>query len=116
MTNETLTYDYWCSQLVTLSRETDDRAMTANLEEIGESTATVLAEEPITSGCKVRITTDFRQLRGVVDSCTHDNVLGYFVRLQLSKDSLWNKEQCTPKHMLAVPKARTKQLRRGMAA
>jgi uncharacterized protein YabN with tetrapyrrole methylase and pyrophosphatase domain len=119
MTNETLTYDYWCSQLVTLSRESDvfyGGAVSGNLEEIGETTALVLAEEPIQTGIKVKISSESGHLQGVVDSCTYDQVLGYFVRMQLAQESRWSKDVFAPEHLLAVPRAQPDPKKSKMAA
>src|ERR1700690_4016422 len=52
-----------------------------NLEEIEEESALVLSDWPISPGKKVRICCGSKQLRGTVESCAHDDVLGFLVEV-----------------------------------
>ena len=53
--------------------------VSGNLEEIGESSALVLTETKVRRGTKVAIRCKTRELKGVVESCTLHEGLGFFV-------------------------------------
>jgi hypothetical protein len=78
------------------------RAVAANLEEIGESSALLLADSPIRSSLKVLITCEAYHLRGVVKSCTFERHLGFLVEVLLDPDSSWSPIWFTPRHLLRV--------------
>jgi hypothetical protein len=94
-----------CSQLVSVF-QTEERepqpAICGNLEEIGESTALVLTENPIHPGTKVRIDCNMRELRGVTESCEANEWLGFFVEIRLDADSRWSPQWFTPEHLLTL--------------
>jgi len=77
-------------------------AVNANLEEIGQSSAQVLADAPIKAGARVWITCEMHQLTGRVKSCTFRRMLGYFIEVALDPDSCWSPVWFTPKHLLRV--------------
>jgi hypothetical protein len=94
-----------CSELVSIACAAGDgfyRAMTGNLEEIGERSALLLADSPIRSSLKVLISCDTYCLRGVVKSCTFEQHLGFMVEVMLDPDSCWSPVWFTPKHLLQV--------------
>jgi hypothetical protein len=74
-----------------------------NLEEIETGSALVLVEAPISSNKKVRICCGNKQLKGTVESCVHDDILGFFVEVQLDSDSQWSERRFTPSHLLNLP-------------
>lgn len=94
-----------CSELVSIACACGDglcRAVSANLEEIGERSALLLADAPIESSLKVLITCEAYNLRGVVKSCTFHGPLGFFVEVLLDADSGWSPMWFTPQHLLRV--------------
>jgi hypothetical protein len=95
-----------CSELVSISRPTrrgEWRSEPANLEEIGESTAAVLAESPVRKGSAIRITCQGgRQLNGVVKSCRHVDALGFWTEIGLAPNSKWSEQLFRPEHMLKL--------------
>ena len=74
--------------------------LSANLEEIGQSSAQVLADAPIRAGVRVSIACEMHQLKGKVKSCTFRRMLGYFIEVSLDSDSCWSPLWFTPKHLL----------------
>src|SRR5579859_6463078 len=82
-----------CSELVSIMYTSGDKpgvAVNANLEEIGQSSAQVLADAPIKAGARVWITCEMHQLTGRVKSCTFRRMLGYFIEVALDPDSCWS--------------------------
>lgn len=73
-----------------------------NLEEIGERSAVVLTERPLTRRSKIRIACGMNQLKGTVEACTFEKELGYFVRVRFDRDSRWSPRWFTPKHLYAL--------------
>ncbi len=73
-----------------------------NLEEIEEGSALVLAEGPISPNKKVRICCESKQLKGTVESCVHDDVLGFFVEVRFDSDSQWSERWFRPDHLLRL--------------
>ena len=71
-----------------------------NLEEIEEKSALVLADWPICSGKRVRISCGGNQLKGVVKACIHDDLLGFFVEVRFDSDSQWSERSFKPDHLL----------------
>ena len=76
--------------------------VTGNLEEIGQSSAQVLADAPIRAGVKVWIACEMHQLKGRVLSCAFRQTLGYLIEVALDPDSCWSPLWFTPKHLLQV--------------
>jgi hypothetical protein len=94
-----------CSQLVSVFRAEENGpqpAISGNLEEIGESTALVLTENPIHPGTKVRIDCNMRDLRGVTESCEANEWLGFFVEIRLDADSRWSPQWFSPEHLCSA--------------
>jgi len=94
-----------CSELVSIACMNSSRrlhAIAGNLEEIGEWSALVLADAPIRCGTKVRVACERFQLRGLVESCTFEELLGFFVRVRLDPESRWSQQWFTPKHLFAL--------------
>ena len=99
-----------CSELVSIACTCGDgfyRAVSANLEEIGERSALLLADAPIRSSLKVLIACEAYHLRGIVKSCTFENPLGFFVEVLLDPDSCWSPIWFTPRHLLQAFRAST---------
>jgi hypothetical protein len=90
-----------CSELVRIFGG-PSISLYGNLEEIGESSAVVLTETPLQRRSKVRISCGMNQLKGSVEACTHDEDLGYFVRIRFDRDSRWSPRWFTPKHLYAL--------------
>jgi hypothetical protein len=94
-----------CSEMVSIlctSGAEPGAPIPANLEEIGQSSAQVLADSPIRAGVRVWITCEMHQLKGRVKSCTFRRMLGYFIEVALDPDSCWSPMWFTPKHLLRV--------------
>lgn len=95
-----------CSELVTIShpdRRGTWRARVANLEEIGERSAALLAEEPARRGAAIQISCREHELRGIVRSCTPAQTLGYWLEVLLNPQSRWSEEVFRPQHLLKLP-------------
>lgn len=94
-----------CSELVSIVCTSGDQPgvmVTANLEEIGQSSAQVLADSPIRTGVRVWIACEMHQLKGRVKSCTFLQRLGYSIEVVLDPDSCWSPMWFTPKHLLQI--------------
>jgi hypothetical protein len=93
----------WCSELVSvLCRHDDGRLfkVPGNLEEIGESSALILTEASIRLGTKVIVACRRHKLRGVVESRSLDEHLGFFVEIRLNTGSQWSQRWFSPEHLL----------------
>jgi len=92
-----------CSQLVqlTCAGRHGRRVIHGNLEEINERTALVLSEKPVAKGTRLSIACGLNRLRGVVETCLHDQ-LGFFVAVDLDFNSRWYQEWFTPQHLLTI--------------
>lgn len=94
-----------CSELVSIIYTSGNKlgmALAANLEEIGQSSAQVLADAPIRVGSKIWISCEMNQLKGRVKSCTFRRLMGYFIEVGLDPESCWSPVWFTPKHLLQV--------------
>ena len=74
-----------------------------NLEEIAKDGAMILADGRIPSGKKVRILCGTNQLKGTVQTCVHDDLLGFFVEVRFDRDSQWSESSFRPQHLLNLP-------------
>jgi hypothetical protein len=96
---------HMCSDLVSLTC-TDKAgrpiALRGNLEEIGEGSALVLTDTPISRRTRVLVDCENHQLKGFVRSCVHAKTLGYFVEVRLCPESHWSEKWFTPQHLLAL--------------
>lgn len=90
-----------CSELVSILCGCG-RLINGNLEEIGERSAVVLVDTPIRRNSQVSINCEIYNLRGIVRSCTFENVLGYLVEVALDVDSCWSPRWFTPKHLMCL--------------
>ncbi len=105
MQNRVRNRPYLCSELVSVSWEDPQgrrRSGVANLEEIGETSAMLLAESIVPRGSTVYITSGEHHLRGTVEGITFDRVLGFFVEVALQPESRWSEKWFTPAHLLAL--------------
>jgi len=93
-----------CSELVFITRadRRGRQAMLGNLEEIGEWFAEVLTECAFPRDSVVRIVSKAHQLEGVVEKCTRQQPLGFFVKVRLTPQSRWSEGWFTPKHLLQL--------------
>lgn len=94
-----------CSELVSvirLSGRHTVQALVANLEEIGEWSALILAEAAVPLGTKVRVKGIAHELKGFVRSCTFDRRLGYFIEVALDAESRWSEKWFVPEHLFAL--------------
>jgi hypothetical protein len=95
---------YLCSELVLIVREdetTDCRKVVGNLEEIAEDNVVVLTDTLLPHGARVRIRCRSHEMKGIVDSSTHQQPLGFFAVVQLQPESRWSENHFAPEHMLA---------------
>ena len=93
----------WCSELVALVKVTRRgvaESIPGNLEEIGERSALVLTECPISVASRVHMACREHLLRGVTTSCEFDRELGYFVEIELAPASRWSRRWFSPRHLL----------------
>src|SRR5712691_11651944 len=105
MERQTPVHRHLCSELVSLScigKGGRPRAVSGNLEEIGEWSALILTETPIARRAKVRVTCEAHQLKGFVLSCKHEGPLGFLVEVRLYPESRWSEQWFTPQHLLAL--------------
>jgi len=79
------------------------RAVTGNLEEIGEWSAVVLTDRAIEAGAEVRVRGKGPELKGLVESCTRKAPLGFFVTVRLDAASRWSEQWFAPDHLLELP-------------
>jgi hypothetical protein len=103
-----------CSELVSIAcpyRSGQQRAVPGNLEEIGECSALVLAESEILKGTRVRVACESNELKGFVESCTYEPSLGFFVEVQLDRESHWSEKWFAPEHLFAPCQAWNKSLK-----
>lgn len=84
--------------------------MTANLEEIGESSALLLMDRRLSAGSRIRINCKSRELKGIVESCRVNEWLGFFVEVRLDPDSRWSPQWFTPEHLLTLAPAQLRQI------
>jgi hypothetical protein len=76
--------------------------LVANLEEISGRVAVVLSENEMQRGCPVAMSIKGSDLYGQVESASHDEILGWFVKIQLHQDSYWSGQRFLPEHFLAI--------------
>ena len=96
---------HWCSELVSVirvNRTGASESISGNLEEIGESSAIVLAESPLPIQSRVHIACRTHVLRGVSKACRHDPLLGYFIEIELAPASRWSRAWFSPRHLLTL--------------
>jgi len=96
---------YLCSELTPVLYEDpsgNTSQLTANLEEISANSATLLAERELDPGCMVAMSIKDNDLYGHVEACAHDQILGWFAKVRLHKDSRWSGQRFLPEHFLAV--------------
>ena len=94
-----------CSELVSVARLSGRRsaqALDGNLEEIGEWSALILAQDAVPPGTKVRVTGKAHELKGFVRSCTFDRLLGFFIDIGLNAESRWSEKWFVPEHLFAL--------------
>jgi len=93
-----------CSELVFITRadRRGRQAMLGNLEEIGEWFAEILTECAFPRDAVVRIVSKAHHLEGIVETCTRQQPLGFFVKVRLKPQSRWSEHWFTPKHLLQL--------------
>jgi hypothetical protein len=105
MQARTLFRHHLCSELVSVARLSGRRsldAMDGNLEEIGEWSALILLQDAVPIGTRVRVKGKLHELKGVVRSCTFDQLLGYFIDIRLGAESRWSEKWFVPEHLFAL--------------
>jgi hypothetical protein len=96
---------YLCSELVTLLYEDHFhcvRQTSANLEEISATHATLLVDEALEPGSPVSFYAKSQVLHGIVESGEFDQILGWFVKIELNSASRWDVRMFIPEHFLAL--------------
>jgi hypothetical protein len=89
-----------CSDLIEVGIEGAGTArLTANLEDISPSGASILFEKPVAAGARVRLKLGRNELRGYVTHCSH-NEIGYFAGVRFDDGQKWSRKLYTPKHLL----------------
>jgi hypothetical protein len=97
--------NHLCSELVSLTRLSGDgvaQKLDGNLEEIGEFSALILTQAPVSPGTKIRVSGKVHALHGFVRSCTFDRLLGFFVEIGLDEESRWTEKWFRPEHLLSL--------------
>lgn len=97
--------NHLCSELVSVVRLSGNRSVQAlkgNLEEIGEWSALILTQDPLSPGTKVRVRSKVHNLKGFVRSCTFDRLLGFFVDIGFNSESRWSEKWFVPQHLFAL--------------
>ncbi len=72
------------------------------MEEISANSAVILAEHEIERGCPVAMSIKDNELYGYVESRWYDEVLGWFMKIHLHKDSSWSGRRFLPDHFLSI--------------
>lgn len=94
-----------CSELVSIDRLADGgapQALVGNLEEIGQRTALILANEAVCPGTRVLVKGKGNELKGSVRSCHFDQVLGFFIDIGLDAETRWSEKWFVPEHLLRL--------------
>ncbi len=107
-----------CSELISVTYEDNlggTHEASANLEEISSDAVTLLLDGCAKRGRRLSFVTQGQQLSGVVESCTWEPELGYFVAVRLDESCRWSDAQFTPEHMLCVNKPRDRAPRANAA-
>jgi hypothetical protein len=105
MQNRTFFRQHLCSELVSvarLSRRGAKQALEGNLEEIGEWSALILAQDALPVGANVRVRGKTHELKGFVRSCTFDRMLGFFIDIGLEAESRWSEKWFVPQHLFRL--------------
>lgn len=99
------THRHMCSELVSLTHEQAGMRVThrGNLEEIGECTAALLVEHPISRGTKIQINCGSNRLEGRVTSCDLLAGAGFWTEVRFSPQSRWSERWFMPQHLLILP-------------
>lgn len=98
-------YTHLCSELVTISSPDSAgrvRTTVGNLEEIGEWSAKLLVDRPIQSGVGVVVNAGVNTLKGTVKAWSYEPVMGYFIDVQLNRESRWSPKHFQPEHLLRI--------------
>ena|ERR1700676_3124549 len=105
MQARTLFRHHLCSELVSVARLSGQRLLDAvdgNLEEIGEWSALILLQDAVPIGTRVRVKAKARDLKGIVRSCTFDQLLGFFIDIRLDAESRWSEKWFVPEHLFSL--------------
>jgi len=76
--------------------------VTANLEEISNTSVTVLMEDKPRLGAPISLTVKGRDLFGLVSSRLRYTTIGWFATITLDPDCTWRREWFSPKHLLGM--------------
>jgi hypothetical protein len=96
---------FLCSELVSIAPLSGPKTLpdfNGNLEKISEHHALVLTQDAMGLGTKVRVKRKVTELIGFVRSCTFDNLLGYFIDIDLDVESRWSEKWFVPEHLFAL--------------
>jgi hypothetical protein len=96
---------YLCSELVSLLYEDrfwNTHQTAANLEEISSTSLALWSENKVESGRPVSLCVQGHDLYGVVESCVHDPLLGWYLKVKLDYLSQWHERMFVPAHFLAL--------------
>ena len=105
MEARTLFRHHYCSELVTVARLSCQRSLevlNGNLEEIGEWSALVLLQDAVPIGTRLQVKGKVHELKGIVRSCTFDQLLGFFIDIRLDAESRWSEKWFVPEHLFAL--------------
>ena len=89
-----------CSDLIKVRLEDCGLVdLVANLEDISPSGATVLFEQAVRTGTRLRLMLGRHRFDGHVTHCTH-NELGFYVGVRFDEGKEWSRRIYEPKHLL----------------
>ena len=92
----------WCSDLIQVRIEiagSEPMEVTANLEDIAPSGASVLFEQAVPAGARLCLALGRHKFRGQATHCTR-NEIGYFVGVRFDAERKWSRKIYEPQHLL----------------
>ncbi len=107
----------WCSDLIKVRIEIAGREpmeVTANLEDISPSGASVLFEQAVPAGARLCLALGRHKFRGRVTHCTR-NEIGYFVGVRFDPERKWSREIYEPQHLLDPAQVVARAVKSGQA-
>jgi hypothetical protein len=92
----------WCSDLIQVWIEVagaEPKEVTANLEDISPSGASVLLEQEVPAGARLCLALGKHKFHGQVTHCTR-NEIGYFAGVRFDAERKWSRKLYEPQHLL----------------
>ena len=100
--------NYLCSELIRIEFA-DERGklqnLDGNLESISRSKLSILLDSKVAYGTSLVVIIQGHRLHGRAESAQRDEVLGWFVDVDLQPQSNWSEQWFAPKHLFALSSA-----------